>query len=228
MKKIKKLLKKTVLGKQLLKLRKQPVQPSNFPGSKHYWENRYKAKNNSGPGSYGRLAVFKAEVLNTFVAKHSIKTVVELGCGDGNQLLLSKYPSYLGFDVSREAIALCSEKFKEDDTKNFKLSASTHFITPLADLSMSLDVIYHLIEDEVFDSYMNTLFTIAKQYVIIYSSNYEDHFTAHVKCRKFTNWIDQHVGDTWELLDFIENKYPFEEDKPNETSMADFYIYRRI
>ena len=32
-----------------------------FPGTRAYWEKRYRAGGSSGPGSYGRLAHFKAE-----------------------------------------------------------------------------------------------------------------------------------------------------------------------
>src|ERR1700690_3055812 len=76
-----------------------------FRGSKQYWMERYKSGGNSGPGSYNKLAEFKAQVLNNFVVMNNIKTVIEYGCGDGNQLRLSNYPSYLGFDISASAIS---------------------------------------------------------------------------------------------------------------------------
>lgn len=38
-----------------------------FPGSAAYWETRYRGGEMSGSGSYGRLAEFKAEILNEFV-----------------------------------------------------------------------------------------------------------------------------------------------------------------
>ena len=53
-----------------------------------YWENRYKNNGNSGAGSYGRLAEFKADVINNFIAENKITSVIEFGCGDGNQLSL--------------------------------------------------------------------------------------------------------------------------------------------
>jgi hypothetical protein len=37
-----------------------------FPDSATYWEQRYARGWNSGVGSYGRLAEFKAQVLNNF------------------------------------------------------------------------------------------------------------------------------------------------------------------
>ena len=60
-----------------------------FTDSGSYWEQRYVRKRTSGAGSYGRLAVHKAEVLNQFVTDNNIDTVVEFGCGDGNQLTLA-------------------------------------------------------------------------------------------------------------------------------------------
>lgn len=38
----------------------------NF-NSVEYWNSRYKNKNNSGDGSYGRLAEFKADVLGNCI-----------------------------------------------------------------------------------------------------------------------------------------------------------------
>lgn len=38
--------------------------------------------NNSGAGSYGRLADFKAEIINQFVTENDVREVVEWGCGD--------------------------------------------------------------------------------------------------------------------------------------------------
>ena len=75
--------------------------------SGRYWEQRYLSGDNSGSGSYNRLAQFKAEVLNDFVEKNNVSEVVEWGCGDGNQLKLAKYPRYTGFDVSQKAVDIC-------------------------------------------------------------------------------------------------------------------------
>ena len=41
-----------------------------------YWENRYKKSGNSGAGSYGRLAEFKADVINNFIAENKITSVI--------------------------------------------------------------------------------------------------------------------------------------------------------
>lgn len=87
--------------------------------SKEYWESRYKGGGNSGAGSYGRLAEFKAEIINEFIEKNSINKVIEFGCGDGNQLGMLKVAKYIGVDVSQTAISICRDKFF--DKRNLSL-----------------------------------------------------------------------------------------------------------
>jgi len=77
-----------------------------FHGSKEFWEKRYKKMGTSGPGSYGKFAEFKAEIINTFVKNNDINSVTEFGCGDGNQLSLLKVPKYIGLDVSKSVIKM--------------------------------------------------------------------------------------------------------------------------
>lgn len=197
-----------------------------FSGSKEYWIERYNSGGNSGDGSYRKLAEFKAEILNGFVQQHNINSVIEHGCGDGNQLKLAKYPSYIGFDVSPKAIALCTEAFSGDTTKTFKLV--TDYSNETAELTLSLDVIYHLIEDEVFTNYMQRLFDTSRRYVIIYSSNTNENSetqAAHVKHRKFSEWIAE-VKPEWKLQEHILNRFPFNGD--NQTgSFSEFFIYKK-
>ena len=57
-----------------------------FSNSVEWWERRYSSGGTSGEGSYGRLAEFKAEIVNKFVKENGIDSVVEFGCGDGKQL----------------------------------------------------------------------------------------------------------------------------------------------
>jgi SAM-dependent methyltransferase len=200
-----------------------PTKP--FYGSEDYWIGRYREGGNSGAGSYNRLAEFKAEVLNDFVASHAIGDVIEFGCGDGNQLTLANYPSYLGFDVSPHAVEACARRFAKDTSKSFML---VHDYTgQTAQLALSLDVIYHLTEDDVYETYMRTLFGAARDYVVIYSSDEEEPQTqaAHVRHRQFSTWVRANAPG-WRLLRHIPNRYPYAGD--NDTgSLADFYIYGR-
>lgn len=225
---IKKLVKKTLVYKAYKKITKKKPTTPKFPGSRNYWDNRYLSNRNSGPGSYGRLADFKAAILNDFVKNNDIKNILEFGCGDGNQLSLANYPHYIGVDVSKKAIELCKAKFETDPSKVFYLQEEFYEKQLSAELVLSLDVIFHLIEEHVFKTYMEDLFKTATHYVIIYSSNYEENIAPHVKSRKFTDWVEKNQSDCWTLTQTIKNKYPFNPNDPDQTSMSDFYIYQKI
>ncbi|HEY5700613.1 MAG TPA: hypothetical protein VIT83_00820 [Gammaproteobacteria bacterium] len=199
----------------------------SFPGSRDYWKQRYRTGATSGSGSYRKFAEFKAEVLNGFVKDHEINSVIEFGCGDGNQLKLSDYPSYFGYDVSPEAIGTCEATFREDTTKTFGLN--DFYAGEKAELALSLDVIYHLVEDEVFEKYMATLFDASTKFVIIYSSNtdaQERLQAAHVRYRKFSDWVSRHRPG-WELIQHTPNRYPYSGDDL-EGSFSDFYVYKKM
>gem|GEM_PF-3504595 len=202
-----------------------------FHQSSQYWDDRYRLKGNSGAGSYGRLADFKAKVINDFVRQEKIQSVIEFGCGDGNQLSLSHYPHYMGFDVSEHALQLCKKRFNNDSTKEFY--PVSEWDGQQAELSMSLDVIYHLIEDGIYEKYMSTLFCASTRFVIIYASNNEEYnmsiskHAPHVYHRKFTDWVEKNMGQTFVLHKIIPNNYPFDVQDQTNTSFADFYIFRR-
>jgi SAM-dependent methyltransferase len=189
-----------------------------FDGSANYWDSRYQLGNDSGAGSYGRFAVNKAAFVNGFVAEQGVESVIEFGCGDGNQLALARYPRYLGLDVSREAVRTCRARFEGDATKQFKLV--DEYAGERADLGLSLDVIFHLVEDDVFGEYMTRLFDAADRYVIVFSTNTNRRTPidrAHVRHRRFTDWADGR-GD-WRL---VQNSRVF-----SPLRRASFFVYER-
>jgi len=192
---------------------------------KEYWNKRYIHNLTSGKGSYDKLGEFKAQIINSFLKYICVKDVIDFGCGDGNQLKMINYSKYIGYDISEEAIKICRQKFKNDKTKKFY--TIDEYNNETADLTTSLDVIYHLIDDNMFEEYMFRLFNASKKYVIIYSSNTDEVFpnqNEHIKHRKFTDWIEKHIKD-WKFFAYIRNKYRYSIIKNG--SLADFYIYKR-
>ena len=190
-----------------------------FPGSQKYWEKRYNKKGNSGSGSYGENATYKAGVINEFTQKNNIKKTIELGCGDGNQLKQFHFREYIGLDVSPTAVKLCKDIFKEDSTKQFFLfddkGTYGNGFGCKAQLSLSLDVIYHLVEDEVYEKYMRYLFSVASQFVIIYAWDVEEEKNYHVRHRNFSKWIKENIPD-FQLKERI-----------TKTPYCDFFIYEK-
>jgi hypothetical protein len=205
-------------------LRGMPPKPFD---SRLYWENRYRRGGNSGPGSYDKFADFKAGFLNAFIQENGISSVIEFGCGDGNQLHLEKYPRYLGFDVSTEAVKLCRAAFRGDRTKRF--APMSEYRGERAPLSLSLDVVFHLVEDPVFEKYMSTLFDSSERFVIVYSSNSDEQLSTpsiHVRHRRFTDWIARQ-RPAWRLIRHVPNIYPFSRTD-EEGSFSDFYVFEKI
>ena len=198
--------------------------------SKKYWNDRYVKGQNSGSGSYNHLAQFKADVINDFVEKNQIKSIVDYGVGDGNQLKLINTENliYTGIDVSEFIISKCKEEFKDNKTKKF-FHVDNIDNELKEELVLSCDVIYHLIEESVYKKYMDNLFSFSKKYVIIYAKNEDVNHTIHVKFRKFSNYIENNLPE-WQLIKHIPNKYPqLKLGKNNDkTSPSDFYIYEKM
>jgi hypothetical protein len=179
--------------------------------SKEYWENRYKFGDDSGIGSKGIIAQYKAMIINDFIKENNIQTVCELGCGDV-QFMLYDVPEFTGYDVSNFVIERNKRLYKH------KFTTLINELTSY-DLTMSLDVILHLIEDDVYYQYMKDLFRLSKKFVIIYSPDRNEIFSGiHNKFRKFT----PDVPENFRLLKMIDNPH-----KGNETQ-ADFYFYLKI
>ena len=180
--------------------------------SKEYWIKRYDNGGNSGVGSFGQIAEYKASIINDFIEKKDLKSVLELGCGDGYQLSLFNVKLYNGYDVSNKVVKDNQIKFS-----NYKFSTNIEDFTK-QDLTISLDVILHLIEDSVYEDYMKMLFNMSNKYVIIYSANIDKDFGNHCKYRNFT----KDIPNNFKLIEKIEN--PFK----GLDTQSDFYIYEKV
>lgn len=209
------------------------VRARTFPGSAQYWERHYADGGNSGDGSSGRLARAKAEVLNEFVSNNGIQSVIEFGCGDGQQLAMARYPTYLGLDVSSTVLRRTSALFTADRTKSFMHYDPTGFVDTTgwltADLALSLDVIYHLVEDETYETHLRHVFAASRRFVILYTSDADsltilERMAPQVRHRPVVRDIEQRFTE-WELDERITNQYPYKGTE-TDTSFADFFVYR--
>lgn len=180
--------------------------------SKKYWNDRYLSGGHSGAGSRGELAVYKASIINQFLEDCEIVTVCELGCGDGNFELFD-VTEYTGYDVSEFIIQRNREKFPE-----FKFADKIEELTSY-ELTMSLDVIFHLVEDDVYKRHMEDLFRLSERFVIIYSPNVNNSMMSpHCRYREFFG----DVPDGWWLVETVSN--PFK----GKLTQSDFYIFEKI
>ena len=172
----------------------------SFTNSTDYWQKRYFFGGNSGKGSYGDEAIFKAEKLNFLITQFNFDGVIELGCGDGNNASFYKPEQYFGFDISLDAIQICKQKFSDKNNFQFfeideKYSnkireiKNTHNLKN--ELAISFDVIFHLVEDEVYLDYLDKLEDASNKNLLIYSTDY-DKFekSAHVRHRLYSEELE--------------------------------------
>ena len=200
------------------------VRTRKFVGSAAYWESRYASGGTSGTGSYGLAAEWKADVVNRWVADTGTKSVVDLGCGDGNQLKLAKYPRYLGLDRSASAIRRCIRDFAGDDSKSFIWIETDATADPAGwlrgDMALSLEVIFHLVEDEARTDYLRRLFASGEKFVVICSTDGPvSSARPHERHEAFTPWVEMNASD-WELLERVA--------PPSEANLlSDLFLYGR-
>lgn len=176
-----------------------------------YWNARYANGGHSGDGSRGESAQRKADYVNGLIRCEGIVSVVDWGCGEGQQLALLDIPDYLGIDVAPVAVARCLAQFggsflRLDPATSIDLQVS-------ADLALSMDVIFHLVDDDDFASYMRRLFASARRFVCIHSTDYDAEPIGHMHHRAFTTALHDAA---WDLVD----RHP-------EPTEAGFYLYRR-
>lgn len=186
-----------------------------------YWEARYRGGGHSGAGSRGHLLTYKAGFINGFIAANRVASIIDFGCGDGALLSLLTVKTYTGLDVSTTTLASCARQFPEREFLPYYQvdNAAT------ADLSLSIDVIYHLIEDTTFVQYIDNLFAHATRFVIVYASNTDLAWpAAHVRHRRFTDMATAR-HPAWRLLAHCPNSSPFDPARPDDTSFADFFVF---
>ena len=193
-----------------------------------YWKNRYRNGGNSGSGSYGKLAEFKANSFNRFVKENDISSCIEYGCGDGNQLSLMKIDKYLGLDVSPDTIEAIAKKFEGDFGKEFETYDPIKFEIfdrYTADISISMDVILHLIEESRYLDYLRNLFNSSNRFVGIFNTATDEQpakMAIHNRFRDHRKWITKHATDFQPIAcDLAPGNLGY----PSDTG---FYYYKKI
>ena len=202
-----------------------------FKDSSTYWRDRYRRGGTSGAGSAGELAHGKADVINEILKRRGVRSVIEFGCGDGTQLGLGDYATYVGLDVSPEAIRRCIDRYQHDPTKSFFQYEPSAFHDRLgvmrADLAMSLDVLYHLTEDAVFDTHLVHLFGAGERFVLVFSDDVDrSSDVAHIRHRRFTPVVAERFPD-WRLVERHEHPLAGDAAVPETALFSSFFLYER-
>jgi len=187
--------------------------------SEQYWERRYKSGGNSGGGSYGNGLVNKVELITDLMEKYDIKSIADVGCGDCT--IVPKLPhleSYVGYDISSTIIDRHNSK---NTNPSYKYKLISELESLGLDLSLSLEVIFHQVNDEEYIEYMDNLVKTDSFYILILTMNdsiLDTHHVkaAHIKYRDVVNKMSQYPN--YELI----GTFPF------TVTTSSYYLYKKL
>jgi trans-aconitate methyltransferase len=186
-----------------------------------YWDRRYREGRTSGAGSEGDEGAYKAAYLSKFIADRDVKTVIDWGCGDGQVLELIEFPAqtqYIGIDVSETIVRRMRNKGWEPRCLFHTAEAYPILTRTTMELALSMDVLFHLPDDDDYFGYLDNLFGSAERFVVIYATNYAGGRTArHVFRREFTPDIAERFSE-WELKTV---------ETPLREGLASFFVYEK-
>ena len=181
--------------------------------SRDYWEKRYLAGGSSGLGSVGEHYAFKRDYLLRIIERYAIKSIVDYGCGDGFQIepvilkerqgqTAPRVQAYYGLDVSPTTIDNCRKHYAR--FARFRFDVLADFKPASFDLSVSMDVLYHIIDYDEYVQYLNLIFSHSPLTAIY--ANLEDSIprSPHILSRDNLKEINQ-LDFELELLDVKKN-----------------------
>ena len=198
-----------------------------------YWQKRYASGRNSGAGSYGANAEYKSSVINEIVEREGIQSVLEFGCGDGNQLTYYRFPRYVGLDVTQEAVDMCSAKFADDPTKSFQYyTPGEHLTLGSFDMTMAVEVLMHVTRDDDYFQTLQAILDNSLRWVVLIDPLWpvrEYQKGSHEKHRQLLQFLED--LDDFEIVEIrIHPSATLEGRKNGEIGemAADFVLLRRL
>ncbi len=138
-----------------------------------YWDERYAKGQTSGTGSYGVNADFKAIVINRVIKEYSCEDMVEFGCGDANQMTLFTPIPYIGYDIAPTIIQKNKQKHASLKHAVFENMDMTKDFTSIRDLSICVDVLFHLTIEDDWDILIDHVCKAAKKCIVITTNTEE-------------------------------------------------------
>jgi len=197
-----------------------------------YWEDRYREKLGSGEGSRGDLLDFKAKFLNGIFADFGVESVFDFGCGDGYLANLLTCRRYFGVDISAEAVKQCRELVKKPDFvfeqgrfEDYKSCGIEKKLTERwgakADAMLCIDVLYHIMDEELATHVLTVMFGSKPKVVVLYTIPNEK------LVEKYTGGAIHHFNTETVLSKLTDGYRLAARTKPVGISGAGFFVWER-
>jgi len=175
-----------------------------------YWEARYRDGGCSGKGSRGAEALAKVATVQGVINRFGVTSMLDLGCGDGFVAKRLDVARYVGYDPAPTAVAAC-RALMPDRTFTTTLPDDVVY-RPEFDLTMSLDVLFHLVDGSEYDHHLAALLGMTTGRALVYATNHDERGAAHVLHRR---WVED-VPPGWDLEDV---ELPFAPDKRKRATL---------
>lgn len=189
-----------------------------FVSSAQYWEDRYANGENSfahaDMSMNGPSILFKSTVVKSVARMLDLRSCIDFGCGDMHTAMLFGFEDYVGVDVSPTLI----QRLRELNPRGkFFLLGEQIPCEPKPDCCLSLDVAYHIVEQDAFQDHFDALFRHASKAVILYTTDTQvnNHSSQHIRHR-----LVPFAPAGWTMKCRIPSR-------PMIPSNADFFIYTR-
>jgi len=162
--------------------------------NKSFWGG---AESVSGSGSDYSSTKSLIGDLDKLLVDLKISSVLDIPCGDFNWMYKVDYKNvkYLGADIVEDLIKINSEKYKDNDTFNFKVLNLIEDALPKSDLVIVRDCFVHLSFDNVYHSIKNIKASGSKY---LLTTSFPDH----------PSNLDIITGG-WRTLNFQEKPFNF-------------------
>jgi len=120
--------------------------------NRNFWNERYRRlpELGSGPGSRAYAAWIKQRLIREVIARHRIRSILDIGCGDLCWLRedLIESVAYSGCDISEVIVERNRARFPQLDFRLHDVAAAP--LQQTAELIVCFDVLIHQIEREAF------------------------------------------------------------------------------
>jgi len=133
--------------------------------------------NGSGNGSSVRYNNVYINMLNKFLKDNSIKSVLDIGCGDWqfSQYINWNGIDYNGVDIVQSVIDTNNERFAKENINFFQIDPLTNELPGNFDLVIIKDVLQHWSNETIVD-FMDNLITQGHKNILIINTAWS-HFT---------------------------------------------------
>jgi hypothetical protein len=111
--------------------------------NRRFWNQRYieDPDKGSGPGSRGEILRLKSTLIQSVIAEHDIKTILDIGCGDIAPLRELELGHYLGIDIADVVVE--KNKSLKPQWQFVRADLAGDYCPPAAELVLCLDVLIH-------------------------------------------------------------------------------------